>query len=68
MVNNTEKTVLQGNTNQEELFSINTEQNDIHFPENTYEIPKYPKICAPKPTLLLTYILSSSLEQDLPAL
>lgn len=48
MVNNTEKTVLQGNTNQEELFSINTEQNDIHFPENTLGNTKIPQNMCPK--------------------
>lgn len=42
-VNNTKKPVLQGNANQEELFSINTERNDVHFLENTLwntEVPQ----------------------------
>lgn len=46
-VNDTEKAVLQGNANQEELFSMNVEGNDIHFPENTLWNTKIPQNICP---------------------
>lgn len=54
-VNSTEKTVLQGNANREELFSINTEQNDTHFPGSTKIVQnicptaysRWPTFCTP---------------------